>query len=370
MKNKCKRRAGVWLYAFLISLFFAALGLSALAARFPGAVERFYSRGLYPLLAVPLATISRLTGFSLAQFLIPAAALALVVLFALECARAVRRKEPVRFLRAGATVLAVLSCVYFAFVAMWALNYNRQPLSHTLGYGEETPTAEDMVSLFEKLTDEINTLANEVDFGEDGSSYYRKGKNALLDAVWSGYENLKNVNPDLYRVRGRIKQVVGSRYMGYTGISGVYICFTGEPNVNGALPHFALAFTAAHEAAHLQGFAREDEANFIAYLALRESDDPYLRYCGAASMYRYLAGDVAATDPQGYQRIAPLLCRRVAGEFAAYSAFLKQYESPVQQVAQKVNNAYLESQGQQGGTLTYGYVTRLLVADYVHGKNG
>lgn len=38
--------------------------------------------------------------------------------------------------------------------------------------------------------------------------------------------------------------------------------------------------TMCHELSHLSGYMREDEANFIAFLACLQSDDPEFRYSG------------------------------------------------------------------------------------------
>jgi len=62
--------------------------------------------------------------------------------------------------------------------------------------------------------------------------------------------------------------------MSYLGIGGVYFPFTGEANVNISMPHTSIPFTACHEMAHQIGFAREDEANFIAYIACKNHPSP------------------------------------------------------------------------------------------------
>ena len=56
--------------------------------------------------------------------------------------------------------------------------------------------------------------------------------------------------------------------LSYLGISGIFIPFTCEANVNATLPDWEIPFTACHELAHQRGFAREDEANYVGYLRL------------------------------------------------------------------------------------------------------
>ncbi len=53
----------------------------------------------------------------------------------------------------------------------------------------------------------------------------------------------------------------------YLGFTGYYNPFTGEAQVNTTVPQFLLPNIALHEMGHQIGYAKEDEANFSAYLA-------------------------------------------------------------------------------------------------------
>ena len=69
-----------------------------------------------------------------------------------------------------------------------------------------------------------------------------------------------------------------SELMSYADIAGMYFPFTVESNINTDGPFFTIPATMGHEMAHQCGFMREDEANFIGYLACRKSDSPEFRY--------------------------------------------------------------------------------------------
>src|SRR5207248_11260701 len=84
------------------------------------------------------------------------------------------------------------------------------------------------------------------------------------------------------------KPVYFSGLMSRLGISGVYSPFTGEPNYNALQPDFDLPFAVAHEMAHQRGFAREDEANFIAFLVCTKASNAYVRYSGYLGALRVL----------------------------------------------------------------------------------
>ena len=63
------------------------------------------------------------------------------------------------------------------------------------------------------------------------------------------------------------------------------------------IPH-----TICHELSHLKGFMREDEANFIGYLACIRSDDPMFRYSGYLTGWIYAGNALAKADVESYSQ--------------------------------------------------------------------
>ena len=147
-------------------------------------------------------------------------------------------------------------------------------------------------------------------------------------------------------------------------ITGIYSFFTGEANLNVNFPDYTLPYTAAHEMAHQRGIAREDEANFMAFLVCTASDDPYIRYSGYLNAYEYVASALYRASPDLYYKAAGRLSDSVKGEMAAYNDFYDQYrDTTAGQVSGAINNSYLQSQGTPG-TVSYGMVVDLTVAYY------
>jgi hypothetical protein len=127
-----------------------------------------------------------------------------------------------------------------------------------------------------------------------------------------------------------------------------------------------MPFTMAHEMAHQRGIAREDEANFVAYLVCIGSGDDYIRYSAYANMVNYLNSALRRADNDLYKQfVINYLPTEVQKEYVAYSEFFDKYrESTASNVTGAVNNAFLQSQGQQAGTKSYGLVVDLAVAYY------
>ena len=63
------------------------------------------------------------------------------------------------------------------------------------------------------------------------------------------------------------------------------------------IPH-----TICHELSHLRGFMREDEANFIGFLACIGSEDPEYRYSGYLSGWIYAGNALAGEDYEAYRQ--------------------------------------------------------------------
>ena len=180
----------------------------------------------------------------------------------------------------------------------------------------------------------------------------------LLDGFSSVYEDYGVGS----RLKSHVKPVMMSRAMSYTHITGVYTFFTGEANLNVDFPDYTLPYTAAHELAHQRGIAREDEANFVAFLVCAASDDAYIRYCGYRNLYDHVISALYEADPMMYSSLISYAPRPILREMRAYSQFFDQYrDSIAADVSEAVNDTYLTMQGTEG-TRSYGMVVDLAVA--------
>ena len=150
------------------------------------------------------------------------------------------------------------------------------------------------------------------------------------------------------------------------GISGIYWPFTAEPHVNGLLTAMELPFAACHEVAHERGFAREDEANYIAYVACQSADDPDFRYSGTLCAYGHVARALRRVDAAAATRARDALDERVLRDLAALRAFWKPPTTRTGQLVLqgsiRLNDAYLKAQAQSDGVRSYGRMVDLLLA--------
>ncbi|MBP3437609.1 MAG: DUF3810 domain-containing protein [Clostridia bacterium] len=341
-----------------VGLFLASLITHLCALAFPSVAD-FVNLRVASLFRSALGYISSVFPFSLAEIaivLLPVF-LFLLVFFAV---RAARSKEKTK--RMLAFLLSLLLLFYCLFVFTLGIGYASSPLEEKLGYQQTPVDGESLYQTALWLLYEAEHLAPEaIPNGEEGTKMpysYQEMNKALL----TGYKSLAEKTPFLSSMQVGTKPVALSSLMGYTQITGVYTFFTGEANVCVVYPDYSTVFTAAHEMAHARGIAREDEANFTAFLACISAKDSYIRYAGYLNMLQYVYNALYRADKSLYAKIS--LPPVIEAEFRAYNAVYDKYDnSGIGALSESINNAYLQAMGTQG-TVSYGLVVNLAVSYY------
>lgn len=338
----------------------AAAGLMAASRAHPALTERLYSRHIYPVLSNVFSRLTMFPHACMAELLLIAFVLGLPAAFVIAL---VRRRATLRaFASLMATVLAVAALGYAVFVTFWGLNYNRLPLAENLHYREGTPTATELASTLGTERDAVSALLQAGRIGFSAGHSVAPGTRAQMETwVLKGYEALSAQNSLFDRSSARPKPVLLSVPWSYTGTEGIFIPFTFEPCYNTATPPFVQAFDMAHETAHFKGFAREDEANFVAYLADAANPIPYFQYAGHLIAFCYLSNALNETDAALWQKAASKLDSRAWDDINYYNAYIDRISGPVANAADQANNSYLQSQGQSQGVRSYDEFTTLLV---------
>lgn len=307
-----------------------------------------------------LAALTSWIPFSLIEiliYLIPLAIVLLVVWIVRSVRRPWRRQRWLGFLLC---FFMTLSCLY---IFTMGFAYHTETLDKKLGMTDEPVTAEELYKTAWICKKEAEALLSEIDFS-DGESHYGGSLDELSDAILTAYDAFLADYPIFTSFSTRAKPVLASEGMSYAQILGVYSSFTGESNMNMCFPDYSLPFTVAHEFAHQRGIARENEANFIAFLVCIRSEDPYIRYSGYMNMYEYLLSPLRTADPTAYSYLAVTTDARMLADNAAYAATYKKYEGTVVgSVSSGLNDAYLQWNGTEGAK-SYGLVVDLAVAYY------
>ena len=109
---------------------------------------------------------------------------------------------------------------------------------------------------------------------------------------------------------------------------------------------------------------REDEANFIGYLACVNSDSAELRYSGYMLALVHTGNKLYEADKDRYLELRKKYSAGVSLDFAENSQYWKQYrDTTLSNAGEKMNNTYLKMNSVEDGTKSYGRMVDLLLAE-------
>ncbi|MCI9274340.1 MAG: DUF3810 domain-containing protein [Clostridiales bacterium] len=344
----------------------AALALTLTASYSPAFAE-WYAVTVYPALSRAVNFIASLLPVSVAELaalcLLPA--ILVYLFFALR--RIVRRKgeRALCACKSAVSILCAVSVVYASYALLCGINYHRYPFAQVSGLSVQASPVDQLEGLCAELAETASSLREQIKEDSSGvaASSFADSFQVAREAQ-TAYDKLAARFPTLTRGYGQPKPVVASRLMSYCQITGIFIPFTCEANVNVDIPYYNLPSTMCHELTHLRGYMREDEANFIAYLASLQSDSPDFQYSGVMLAYAYVENALYRADQQAWREASALLSDGVRRDLAANSAYWKQFEGPVAEISSQVNDSYLKANKQEDGVKSYGRMVDLLLADY------
>lgn len=343
--------AGISLILHILSSFIPAF--ADFMVRYPNSAWRWVA-----------AKLTMWIPFSLAEMLIILLPLILITLLTLGIyvtARGTGRQ----YVRLISILLSALSFFYTSFVFTLAPGYKTPTLDVKLELERKPVSAEELYDTGVWLNAQIQPLLDDLLFYPAGASVMPYSLDEMNGKLNDAYKIAAGKYDFISALKSNIKYVVLSEPMSYTHITGVYTYFTGEANLNVNFPDYTLPYTAAHEFAHQRGIAREDEANFVAFLTSVESEDPYILYSAYVNMLEYVMSALAGADRDLYVDLYRKLDSRVTGEFNAYADFYEKYrENVAADISGAVNDGYLQSQGVSAGSKSYGLVVDLTVAYY------
>jgi len=358
-RPRCERLPRICLISFIIT---GICGLLTLVFRLSPAFSDWFNRYISQAFRFVFAKLTSFLPFSLAEIMLMLSPLILVALIVYAIKTHLQSWRSV-----GMYLLKVISvvCVFaILFVTNFAAGYYGVTLSDEskLDLDRKKVSAEELYTTALHLIEDVRREAELVEFAEKDFSIMPYSISEMNRKLLDAYDNFCADHDFIAHFNSRVKPVILSEAMSYTHITGVYSYFSGEANINVNFPDYTIPYTAAHEMAHQRGIAREDEANFIAFLVCISSDDAYIRYSGYLNLYEYVASSLYSADPELYFEARGQLPMTVRYEMSAYSKFFDKYRDSVAgEVSGTINDLYLKGNGTEG-TRSYGLVVDLAVA--------
>lgn len=300
--------------------------------------------------------------FSAAE-LLAYAFLAILVFFVVYISSSAFRPKKDRLAPAlfrSLVLLVVLSVMYACFVLGWSINYARAPLADSLKLSASPASVGELYGLCEHLALRANDLRSETLEDENGVFKMNKSKEEINKQVKVVFADNA---PPFMNLGGttNVKGVAAPGLLSSMNTLGIFIPFTYEPNINMQMPDLFFASSALHEYAHYKGFAREDEANFIAYYLARNSDDTDFSYSSTMLALNHALNQLSKEDPALHASVCALLSDAVRRDFANESVYWSAFEE-TREATEAMNNNYLKTNNQKDGIKSYGRMVDLLIA--------
>lgn len=153
-----------------------------------------------------------------------------------------------------------------------------------------------LINVYTSMINDINNLSEQ--FSRDSLNNiveYSVDEDMYSECI----DLLKELSDDFSLLEGfypEPKKIRFSGIMSQMYLAGIYFPFTMEANVNSLMYITNYPFVICHELAHLKGYIREDEANFIAYMACMKSKNDFIRYSGYLGVLPYLYEDITKSN--------------------------------------------------------------------------
>lgn len=255
-------------------------------------------------------------------------------------------------------LLVILNLIYFTYQIFWGQLYFQKPMIQQLPPEEISLEETKFLTLkylnlckqTRKLVKEdengvfkiqnLSTIESEIVSQQRQVPEFLSGKKSTT---------INNFKPSLFRI-----------IMSYTGILGYYNPFTAEAQYNAALPSTQIPFTLAHESAHQLGFAREQEANFIAYLLGKNSGNSELKYSVEFFVLRSLLNSLVEKNPDFVKKVLENYSPAMKRDRIYEKMFAQNHDGILSIFFELSNDLFLKS-NQQEGSITYSYFVELMV---------
>ncbi|MFT3945865.1 MAG: DUF3810 domain-containing protein [Agriterribacter sp.] len=250
--------------------------------------------------------------------------------------------------------------IYIIFNLLWGLNYDRNGIRHQMNIERQEYAKEDL--------EEVNALllakVNECKTGAANQQHTYTTSEMVFAKTCDVYEKISAQYPFLRYSYKSIKSSFFGKLGNYMGFSGYYNPFSGEAQVNTTIPMFLQPYVCCHEVAHQLGYAKENEANFVGYIAATASEDSIFMYSAYLDLFLYANRNLRRTDSVAAKQFSAQLSPGVQKDIQTMKDFYRSYQNAIEPYITWMYGKYLESNRQPSGMLSYSEVVGDLIAYY------
>ena len=360
MKSFLKQKRNFILLCWPIGLLFLIL-----AKCNRDIAEYVFARGIYRVYSFIMTILDGFLPFSLGEWLFILFVVGVALYPVITIIRVIRSAKKRYALFDSIRLFFIVTGIVFLWFMIGAgTNYYRYEFAEFSGLEIKKSSVDELYDLCEELIEKTNAARAELNI-EEGKTFRSSMTNReMFGACREAMKKLAEDYDVLDRFYPYAKPVFFSRALSEFNITGVYFPWTVEPNVNVDIPDYSRAYTACHELSHLSGFMREDEANYIGYLACVNSDSAELRYSGYMLALVIAGNKLYDTDKEKYYELAPKYSEGVNMDFVENSEYWHEFkDTTLSTVGETMNDTYLKINSVSDGTKSYGRMVDLLLAE-------
>jgi hypothetical protein len=333
-----------YLPVLIAILVFISTRIAAGNSRF---VEKYYSDGIYPVVAVALSTFSSIFSFSIWDLFWAAIVLLLITGLFLAIFR--KMKLGKFFLR----LIQVVSVMYIWFYISWGYNYFRPDIHTRLGWkAPKTDEAE-----FRTVLDTMISRANSTYIKIDSADLSEI--DSLLELSYSMNSKVLGINyPNGSRSN---KKMFFNSITTKSGVLGYYGPFFSEVHLSSSALPFDYPAGLAHEKAHQFGITSEAEANLFSFVICTSSEDQRLQYSGYMIFLMYFLND--ASQLSDYHLYIKKIDKHIIDDILYKQEYYKSLQHKTMEKVQSVAyDTYLKTNNIKSGIKNYDQVVALVIS--------
>ncbi len=252
-------------------------------------------------------------------------------------------------------IITLLLYGYTVFYLLWGITYTSKSIVLELKLPVAKYTTANVVSTLQAVAAKLNTYSLAID--KDN----KQTLTTITSDIKQGYAVIANTYPQLAYTYKSIKPSFYSWAMNYAGFLGYYNPFTAEAQVNTSIPNFLIPAIAAHEMAHQLGYAKEDEANFVGYLAAKHGN-VYSKYATYFDIFQYLITDLSYRDTAALKQVLLTIHPTVQYHLQVWKQYRLLHQGTLNDAASWTYSQYLKLHNMPNGVDTYNEVIGILIA--------
>ena len=250
--------------------------------------------------------------------------------------------------------------IYIIFNIFWGINYDRKGIISQLKLTDLQYDTADLLTLQKILLEKVN--ASKISIINRHEVY--PSKKELIKRAEKSYDEAEKIFPFLHYRNLSVKSSLYGTPGDYLGFTGYYNPFTGEAQINSTVPKFLHPYIATHEMAHQLGYAKENEANFVGYLAAVNSHDTLFHYSTYFDLFLYTNREVYYFDSVSAMQTLQQLIPEVKQDIRELRKFDQAHKSFLEPAINWIYGNYLKLNNQPKGMHSYNAVVGMLIAYY------